>query len=621
MLRLRAVCALAAMVTGVVAFAFPPATAVAAGPFTVNTTVDAKDTSPGDGQCKTANNQCSLRAAVQEASWLSGSTTINLPAGTYNLNSSDTGDYNIGSKALEIAANVTIVGASAGNTFIVGGAGSNVFNIQRFLRPSEAFTVAMSKLTITGGSAAVGAGVFIGRGVNVSFTDVVIDGNTAAGGGSQGGGIYAWGEPGYPANVTLTRTTVIRNSAVMGGGIVNLYPSVMTIIDSTITLNTARGPYAGGIRNNGNMTLTNTNVTLNTAGIGNTAGAPGGGGIYTGNTPLPDQGQTSSFVMNGGSIVQNSTPTNLLSSGGGIINEKAGTATLNKVLIQGNVSFTGGGVMNDEATMTLNQSTIIGNTGLYGAGLYNNDFAPTNAYPATMTLQRSAVVLNNAIETGCPTVLPRCGAGGGVFSENGQLVLANTTIAENTAATYGAGVYNLRIDTGTRAQAIVKVTNSTIAANVAGLDGGGILNNDGTYQLRNSIVADNRVGASFNDCLLVVGSVTTSLGNNIRSDARCPFTLGSDRMGSAGLAPLANNGGETMTMIPVTGSIAIGAGDNATCAAAPVSGVDQRGVARPLGGVCDIGAVEGEITRPPRQRSDRPVGVRARPRSGHRGSR
>src|SRR6185369_2530840 len=34
------------------------------------------------------------------------------------------------------------------------------------------------------------------------------------------------------------------------------------------------------------------------------------------------------------------------------------------------------------------------------------------------------------------------------------------------------------------------------------------------------------------------------------------------------------------------------AGDNTTCAAAPVSNLDQRGVSRPQGTQCDIGAFE-----------------------------
>jgi hypothetical protein len=58
------------------------------------------------------------------------------------------------------------------------------------------------------------------------------------------------------------------------------------------------------------------------------------------------------------------------------------------------------------------------------------------------------------------------------------------------------------------------------------------------------------------------------------------------------LGSLANNGGPTRTFALLAGSPAIDAGDDATCNAAPVSGLDQRGIARPQGAHCDIGAYE-----------------------------
>ncbi len=52
---------------------------------------------------------------------------------------------------------------------------------------------------------------------------------------------------------------------------------------------------------------------------------------------------------------------------------------------------------------------------------------------------------------------------------------------------------------------------------------------------------------------------------------------------------LADNGGPTLTLMPGTGSPAIDAGG--TCSAA----TDQRGIARPQGAACDVGAVEVEV--------------------------
>jgi len=50
----------------------------------------------------------------------------------------------------------------------------------------------------------------------------------------------------------------------------------------------------------------------------------------------------------------------------------------------------------------------------------------------------------------------------------------------------------------------------------------------------------------------------------------------------------------SLTMLPAPNSPAINAGLNSVCAATPVSGVDQRGAARPIGARCDIGAVESD---------------------------
>jgi hypothetical protein len=58
------------------------------------------------------------------------------------------------------------------------------------------------------------------------------------------------------------------------------------------------------------------------------------------------------------------------------------------------------------------------------------------------------------------------------------------------------------------------------------------------------------------------------------------------------LGPLRDNGGTTPTMMPKPGSPAIDIGDNGVCVTGPVSGVDQRGVARPQRARCDMGAVE-----------------------------
>ncbi len=99
---------------------------------------------------------------------------------------------------------------------------------------------------------------------------------------------------------------------------------------------------------------------------------------------------------------------------------------------------------------------------------------------------------------------------------------------------------------------------------------------------------------------------TTSNGFNFSDDASCGFTAGTDRQnaGDPNLGALADNGGPTETRLPQSGSPLIDAIPLASCQADGAGGIttDQRGLARPSGPGCDIGAVEVEsfsITLPP----------------------
>ena len=82
-----------------------------------------------------------------------------------------------------------------------------------------------------------------------------------------------------------------------------------------------------------------------------------------------------------------------------------------------------------------------------------------------------------------------------------------------------------------------------------------------------------------------------SQGNNAQdgNDPECHFNgANGDKVNvDAKFTPLQDNGGPSDTLAPGAGSPLLDAGDGATCAA-----TDQRGLARPQGAGCDIGAVE-----------------------------
>src|SRR5215216_5382089 len=63
---------------------------------TVNSTADAPDADPADGQCAAANQlsaqACTLRAAIMHANATPGTQTIELPVNTYTLTIRNTGE-------------------------------------------------------------------------------------------------------------------------------------------------------------------------------------------------------------------------------------------------------------------------------------------------------------------------------------------------------------------------------------------------------------------------------------------------------------------------------------------------------------------------------------------------
>jgi uncharacterized repeat protein (TIGR01451 family) len=159
--------------------------------------------------------------------------------------------------------------------------------------------------------------------------------------------------------------------------------------------------------------------------------------------------------------------------------------------------------------------------------------------------------------------------------------MTNDTLNANVAGDNGGGLYN-------RSSAIL--TNVTFASNTAnGPDtGGNIFNDEAQLSLRNSVVAYSETdGNCFNS-----NGFLNSLGHNLESANTCGFSAAGDIVNTNPLlGPLQDNGGATFTQALLPGSPAIDAGSNAFCPA-----TDQRGLPRPQGAACDIGAYEAGTT-------------------------
>src|SRR5262249_52788808 len=135
----------------------------------------------------------------------------------------------------------------------------------------------------------------------------------------------------------------------------------------------------------------------------------------------------------------------------------------------------------------------------------------------------------------------------------------------------------------------------------ASSSGSAIANVVTSLALRNATVTGNTGSpAVHNDAALTAANTIfsnpggncdagiTSLGHNLESADECGLHAAGDLTGrNPLLGPLADNGGNTDTAALLSGSPAIDAGDPATCPA-----TDQRGVVRPQGPACDIGAFE-----------------------------
>src|SRR5262249_24054769 len=131
------------------------------------------------------------------------------------------------------------------------------------------------------------------------------------------------------------------------------------------------------------------------------------------------------------------------------------------------------------------------------------------------------------------------------------------------------------------------------SGNSAAFDGGGLTSAfDGTtVELKNTIVAKQVKGP---DC----SGHTTSRGYNLDSDETCGLSGPGDQPGADPLlGPLQNKGGPTWTRALGSLSPAIDAIPVGTNGCGDPGETDQRGIPRPHGIGCDIGAFEAQASK------------------------
>jgi hypothetical protein len=269
-------------------------------------------------------------------------------------------------------------------------------------------------------------------------------------------------------------------------------------------------------------------------------------------------------------------------SGGTRVFDVQTEASISQLTItHGHADPTGGGIQVESGgSLTLSNSTVSANiatgssTNGSGGGIYNA--GTLDASGATITGNTATTLTAN------PVLL---GMGGGIYNAGSSLTLRNDTIDGNSAG--GSLPLGNGGGLATNAAASPTLTNVTLTRNRTGFGGTGsnlfTAAGSASPTVHNTIVAQG-TGAAAN-----CSAPAQSTGNNLEDANSCSFNAAGDRPGttSPGLGPLADNGGPTDTRALLAGSPAIDAGSNTNCPA-----TDQRGLARPQGPSCDIGAYE-----------------------------
>lgn len=415
-----------------------------------------------------------------------------------------------------------------------------------------------------------------------------LDAALAAGGGphtfSCAGSttVVTSGEKGISSSVSLDGGGLL----VLDGGDAHRVLSVaagVTVVLEGLTIQDGRAADGAGIKSLGELTLQDCVVRDNVAtGV---VGDPEGGGLWIGG---------GSLTLLASRVVDNraeATPPATADGGGIAVVGFADVAIEDSDLLRNESTGSSGGLFAAAiGTMTIDDSQVSHNAAS-AAGLGGG----LNVTAADWTIRDSLLAGNTA------------GAGGAIHQSGAQtLFVERSSIVDNVAFTgQGAGLKVV--------EAVLEDT--TISGNrvEGGVSecGGGIEGTSASFL--HVTFSNNEADSGDAICLtsftaektLVDGACDgsgTSLGANLESPGNtCGFGGFDDQSGVApgdlNLGPLADNGGPagahvlTLTHAPGPGSFAVETGGQSGCTA-----TDQRGVARPQGADCDVGAVEDHDT-------------------------
>lgn len=370
------------------ALAASPAGAVG-NTFTVDTLDDGPDNA-SDCTIPVAGS-CSLRDAITAAS---DGDTIVFEAGL-------TGTITLYGAQIEIGSEITVLGPGPEDITIDAGGESRVF----YLCAGPA--VEISGVTITGGSANRGGGLYDECNDGFTLRDVVVTGNEATGQG--GGGLRSGGV------VTLIDSVVSNNSANGNGG--GILAEGVVLQRTTISGNYASGS-GGGITSSDSVIIEESDIVSNASDVG-------GGGVHVMYADVSIDRSTfkdnTARFCGGGLYV----------GGRGLYDDRDVKAVdITSSTFSGNAAQDcyGGAIDLDgnNLSVVIANTTITGNSAVSGGGLHVD-------YDNTVDFIQSTIVGNYASSTD-----PLYSGGGVHFNENAALTFSGSIVSGNTASVDGA---------------------------------------------------------------------------------------------------------------------------------------------------------------------------------------
>lgn len=411
--------------------------------FTVNSTADATDATPGDGVCETGtgNGTCTLRAAVQEGNAAPGAAIVEVPAGEYLLGIPGMDEEQGAAGDLDVLGNLTMRGAGRDATVVDGGA------LDRVVEVGKGGSLRLEGVTVRNGHLpfrdpdffANRAGAGILNGGVLTLAGVAVLSNSVDGFGGAGvhsDGVLRAEECTFSANVSrgtiffrdLSGNLVYRETE----GVAAIYARQAEVTRCQVTGNTG----AVAVSMDG---------PLSAAAVSDNDARGVNAGSVSGSTIRGNRGPGCSAALIVDSTVSDNINAEPDGCGGGVFwGDPYRQLVVARSTISGNSAAFGGGICAQHFEM--GNSTVSGNAATGdGGGIYLREYDEWNSI-------RNCTITANAADSDHDGF----GDGGGIYnprqSSSFDTYLENTILAGNTdsggeapdcSGYLGSGQFNL----------------------------------------------------------------------------------------------------------------------------------------------------------------------------------